>query len=84
MGRRNNSRLSFIHADAFEPLHAEDFALRELYLSGCELNYLPEDLMPGKQNWANLEVVGEDYLRVCVMTGLRVQATHKTSNRFRH
>ena len=57
--RRNNSRLSFVHADAFEPLHAEDFALRELYLSGCELTYLPEDLLPGKQNWADLEVVGE-------------------------
>ena len=56
---RNNSRLSFIHADAFDPLHAESFALRELYLSGCELNYLPEDLLPGSQNWADLEVVGE-------------------------
>ena len=56
---RNNSRLSFIHADAFDPLHAESFALRELYLSGCELNYLPEDLLPGSQNWADLEVIGE-------------------------
>ena len=56
---RNNSRLSFMHADAFDPLHVESFALRELYLSGCELNYLPEDLLPGSQNWAALEVIGE-------------------------
>ena len=48
-----------MHADAFDPLHAEHFALRELYLSGCELNYLPEDLLPGSQNWAALEVIGE-------------------------
>lgn len=54
---RNNSRLSFIHADAFDPLHAESFALRELFLSGCELNYLPEDLLPGSQNWDDMEVI---------------------------
>ena len=48
-----------MHADAFDPLHVESFALRELYLSGCELNYLPEDLLPGSQNWAALEVIGE-------------------------
>ena len=60
-----------MHADTFDPLHAESFALRELYLSGCELNYLPEDLLPGSQNWAALEVIGEWGIVGCntVLTG---------------